>query len=95
MCNDPSHAALADLDELADFVLGTRTSPFRGGGRNNDGIVHDIDLIKQDVDTIKQDVVYLRRKVDNGGVHIHLTKRQYTAIAGIVGIVAAAVKAFF
>ena len=38
-----------DLEELGDTTLGSRQTDLQGGGRNEDGIVHDIAEIKEKV----------------------------------------------
>ncbi len=43
---------ITDFHELADTVLGSRLSDLRGGGRDSDGLVHDMRDVKRDVHTI-------------------------------------------
>ncbi len=43
---------IANFNELADTVLGTRQSALRGGGRRDDGLVHTIAEIERDVHSI-------------------------------------------
>ena len=75
----------SDFQELADTVLGSRMSDLEGGGRNDDGLVHDmrsmrtIQLeVKADVAVTKDDVA----KILNGG-SVRLSMAQKVG-AGVV-----------
>jgi len=39
----------SDFQELADTVLGSRMTDLEGGGRNHDGLTHDMKAVKRDV----------------------------------------------
>lgn len=45
---------IAEFQELADTVLGSRLSALKGGGRDNDGLVHDMRQVKDDVAVIRE-----------------------------------------
>ncbi len=68
-----------DFNELADTVLGSRVSDLRGGGRENDGVVHDIAEVKADVKLILK---------YNGKGHKRLNRGEKVLlwVAGIGGI---------
>jgi len=70
---------IADFQELADTVLGSRMSDLEGGGRNHDGLVHDmrsmrtIQLkVQSDVVATKEDVAKL---VNGGSVRLSMAQK--------------------
>jgi len=63
----------SDFHELADTVLGSRRTDLEGGGRNHDGLTHDMKAVKRDVAEILK---------TNGGT-VRLTIAQKVG-AGIV-----------
>ncbi len=69
----------SDFQELADTVLGSRMSDLEGGGRNDDGLVHDmremrtIQLkVQADVATTKKDVAKL---LNGGSVRLSMAQK--------------------
>jgi len=61
---------IADFQELADTVLGSRMSDLEGGGRNHDGLVHDMRSMRQTQLEVKADVATTKdavAKLLNGG----------------------------
>jgi len=93
MCDDPSHVSIAAFEELAAVTLGTRRTPLHGGGRDPDGLTHRMATVERITRETRDTVDYLRQTVDNGGIHIRLTKAQWTAVTAIVTAVSALVRA--
>jgi len=78
------------MEELGGAVLGTRRTDFAGGGREPDGLVHDMAAVKTDLGTVKD-------RLANGGLLARLPSKDrvllYCAlITGISGIIASVVK---
>ena len=62
----------SDFQELADTTLGSRKTDLQGGGRNEDGLVHDMRTVKADVATTKDDVAKL---LNGGSVRLSMAQK--------------------
>lgn len=78
---------LQDFNELADTVLGSRVSDLRGGGREDNGVVHDIAEVKADVKTILKYNGKNKTKLNRG----EKVLLWVAGIGGIAHVVAAAI----
>ena len=71
----------SDFQELADTVLGSRMTDLEGGGRNPDGLVHDVRTVKVDMSAIKTDVATTKDdvaeilKVNGGSVRLSIAQK--------------------
>ena len=77
----------SDFQGLADTVLGTRMSDLEGGGRNSDGLTHDMKAVKRDVAEILKAnggniKLTLAQKVSAGIVFVFLVWREVEPLVG-------------